>query len=189
MIHSYWLAELGIAGAYEKFAVRPGRISRVRRQRLAGRARRRERHRAPQGSRLRRLRRAIARRRGARGGQHAVAARTGACAATTPMSPAFWPIWTRGARAGRSRAKSAVVLGAGGAARAIVYALDLARLRTDRRRQPDAEREPRRWPPISAARRRPRPGGSADGACRTAVLLVNASSLGMVGQPPLRGRS
>ena len=54
-IHRYWLKELGIPGSYEKFAVRPGEFRQFADKIGEDGFRRRQRHRASQGSRLRAL--------------------------------------------------------------------------------------------------------------------------------------
>ena len=137
MIHRYWLEELGIPGTYEKFAVRPGEFQafadKIGRDGLVG----------------------------ANVTVPHKEAAFAACEERTPVAEALGAVNTLWRQDGRligdntdvagflanmdesasgwaERRGSAVVLGAGGAARAIVHALDLARLRTHRRRQPDA---------------------------------------------------
>ena len=81
----------------------------------------------------------------------------------------------------------AVVIGAGGAARANhLRSSDLARLSGRCGRQPNPRPAPKRW---SRAFRRfdnsRALGGSRRPNCGRADLLVNASTLGMIGQQPL----
>ncbi len=183
MIHRYWLEELGIAGAYEKFAVRPGEF------------------------------RAFADRIGQDGlvGANVTVphkeAAFSACDQRTEVAEALGAVNTLWRQDGRLMGDNtdvagflanmdesapgwaeqrgvAVVMGAGGAARAIVHALiarGFERIVVANRTQARAEALAAHF------------GGSttaipwADLAAKlTGVdLLVNASSLGMVGQPPL----
>ena len=122
-IHRYWLKELGITGTLREVCRPTGRISRVRRQDRPGRTRRRQRHRASQGSRLQRLRPAHACRRGSRGGQHAYGEQDGRLWGDNTDVAGFLANMDEAAPGWAERARLAVVIGAGGAARAIVYAL------------------------------------------------------------------
>ena len=83
------------------------------------------------------------------------------------------------------RTRLAVVLGAGGAARAILYGLLRAQRRAHHARQPDAG--PRAGARGALRRRACGPPASASSVPRSpsADLLVNATSLGMQGAPPL----
>ena len=182
-IHRYWLKELGISGSYEKFAVRPGEFrqfaSRIGEDGLVG-----ANVTAP----------------------HKEAAFS-ACDRRTPVAEALGAVntlWRQDERlwgdntdvagflanmdesaSGWAEGKKlAVVIGAGGAARGIVYALitrGFERIAVVNRTQARAQTLAAHF------------GGSttaiswADLATELpkADLLVNASSLGMVGQPPL----
>ena len=183
MIHGYWLKELGIRGTYEKFAVRPGEF-------LAFAARIGD------------------------GGLVGVnvtvphkEAAFGACDERTPVAEALGAVNTLWREDGRlmgdntdvagflanmdeaapgwaEPGKQAVVIGAGGAARAIVYAL-LQRgfecVAIANRTQARAEAIVAHFgasTTITAWADLPMVLPDAD-------LLVNASSLGMVGQPSL----
>jgi shikimate dehydrogenase len=183
MIHGYWLKELGIPGSYEKFAVRPGEFlefaSRIRKGELVG----------------------------ANVTVPHKEAAFAACDERTPVAEALGAVNTLWRMDGRligdntdvagfltnmdeaasgwaERAKSGIVIGAGGAARAIVYGLisrGFERIAIANRTQERAETLAAHF------------GGSttvmawADLSKNLAEadLLVNSSSLGMVGQPPL----
>ena len=188
MIHRYWLEELGIAGTYEKFAVRPGEF------------------------------RAFADRIGQDGlvGANVTVphkeAAFNACDQRTPVAEALGAVNTLWRQDGRLMGDNTDVagflanmdesaLGLGGAAEigrrhwrrrrgpGDRPCLDLARLRTDRRRQPDASESRGAGRPFWRLDDGDSLGRSGGEAAPSADLLVNASSLGMVGQPPLRGRS
>jgi shikimate dehydrogenase len=183
MIHRYWLEELGIPGTYEKFAVRPGEFQ------------------------------AFADRIGQDGlvGANVTVphkeAAFAACEERTPVAEALGAVNTLWRQDGRlmgdntdvagflanmdesasgwaERRGSAVVFGAGGAARAIVHALisrGFERIAVANRTQARAEA-------LAAHFRGPAKAvawADLPTALREADLLVNASSLGMVGQPPL----
>ena len=182
-IHRYWLAELGIAGTYEKFAVRPGEF------------------------------RAFADRIGQDGlvGANVTVphkeAAFAACDERTPVAEALGAVntlWREGRRligdntdvAGflanmdesasgwAERRGSAVVLGAGGAARAIVHALisrGFERIAVANRTQARAEALAGHFGGATTAI----PWADLATKLTGADLIVNASSLGMVGQPPL----
>ena len=79
-------------------------------------------------------------------------------------------------------ASAAVVLGAGGAARAVIHALEAARLRRYPHRQPHARRARRSWPIASAQAFRPIGSASRSELLPDAGLLVNTTSLGMHGE-------
>ena len=109
---------------------------------------------------------------------------TACCARPIPTSKVFWTISTPARPVGIASLDKAVVLGAGGAARAVVYALlerGIERVvvanRTERRAEALRERfgarvHPTRWDERNAA---------LDGA----ALVVNTTTLGMPGQPEL----
>jgi shikimate dehydrogenase len=183
MIHRYWLKELGLSGSYDKFAVRPGEflefVARIRGGELVG-----ANVTAP----------------------HKEAA-FAACDDPTPVAEALGAVNTLWRKDGRlwgdntdvagflanmdeaapewaERRRFAIVIGAGGAARAIVYALisrGFKRIAIVNRTQERAETlaahfdgstTAMSWADLSKNL------GEAD-------VLVNSSSLGMVGQPPL----
>jgi shikimate dehydrogenase len=183
MIHRYWLKELGLPGSYEKFAVRPGEfrrfVDKIGEDALVG-----ANVTAP----------------------HKEAA-FNACDARTPVAEALGAVNTLWRQDGRlwgdntdvagfvanldeatpgwgERRKLALVIGAGGAARGIVYAL----LSRGFDRVVVVNRTPARAEALAAHF-----GGSttavpwADLATELpkADLLVNASTLGMIGQPAL----
>ena len=182
-IHRYWLKELGIPGSYEKFAVRPGEFRQFAAK--IGEA-------------------------GLVGANVTVPhkeAAFNACDERTPVAEALGAVntlWREGERLmgdntdvagflanmdegapGWAEQRSlAVVIGAGGAARAIVYALisrGFERIAVVNRTQQRADALAAHF------------GGAARAASwadlttqlAEADLLVNASLLGMVGQPPL----
>jgi shikimate dehydrogenase len=182
-IHRYWLKKLGLSGSYEKFAVRPGEF------------------------------RAFADKIGEDGllGANVTVphkeAAFSACGERTPVAEALGAVNTLWRHDGRlmgdntdvagflanmdeaapgwaERAKVAVVIGAGGAARAVVYALisrGFERVAIANRTQARAEALAAHFGGSTTAL----PWADLAWASRDADLLVNASSLGMVGQPPL----
>ncbi len=183
MIHGYWLKELKIPGSYEKFAVRPGELrqflDKIREGELVG----------------------------ANVTVPHKEAAFAACDERTPVAEALGAVNTLWRQDGglmgdntdvagflanmdeaapgwAERAKLAIVIGAGGAARAIVYALmsrGFERIAIVNRTQERAETLAAHF------------GGSTTAMAwadlsknlAEADLLVNSSSLGMVGQPPL----
>jgi shikimate dehydrogenase len=182
-IHRYWLKELGLPGSYEQFAVRPGEFRRfadkIGEDALVG-----VNVTAP----------------------HKEAA-FDACDARTPVAEALGAVNTLWRQDGRlwgdntdvagflanldeatpgwgEQRKLAVVIGAGGAARGIVYAL----LSRGFERVAVVNRTPARAEALAAHF-----GGSTTAApwanltteLESADLLVNASTLGMIGQPAL----
>lgn len=183
MIHKYWLSELSIRGDYEQFAVQPGKFpefaARIGRDGLVG-----SNVTVP----------------------HKEAAFT-ACDRRTPVAIALGAVntlWREGsllwgdntdvegflanmdasAPDWAERPESAVVVGAGGAARAIVYAL------TSRgfRRIAIVNRTHARAVALAAEFSRTAVAVPCDALTAElceADLLVNASSLGMAGQPAL----
>ena len=139
----------------------------VRRDRArAGRRRlpRRQRHDPAQGGRARARRRAPPTRARDRRGEHADVRPTAARSRRQHRRPGP----ARRARR-RPRRARALVLGAGGSARAVVWALRAPARR--RGLEPHARSAPRRSPPSSASR-------AVDGA-RAADLLVNCTSVGL----------
>jgi len=183
MIHRCWLKELGIKGTYEKFAVRPGEFpafaARIREGELVG----------------------------ANVTVPHKEAAFSPCDERTPVAEALGAVntlWSEGGRlmgdntdvAGflanmdecasgwATQAKLAVVIGAGGAARAIAYALmsrGFERIAIVNRTQERAETLAGHFGgPTTAMAWADLPKGLAG-----ADLLVNTSSLGMAGQPLL----
>ena len=182
-IHRYWLRELGLSGSYEKFAVRPGEFRRfadtIGEDALAG-----VNVTAP----------------------HKEAA-FAACDARTPVAEALGAINTLWRQDGQlwgdntdvagflanldeaapgwgERRKLAVVVGAGGAARGIVYALrsrGFERVIVVNRTHARAEALAAHFGGSTTAA----PWTDLPTELRKADLLVNASTLGMIGQPAL----
>ena len=184
MIHHYWLKQLDLAGSYERFAVPPGEF------------------------------RAFAAEIGQDGlvganvtVPHKEAAFM-ACDRRTPVAEALGAVntlWRQDGRSvgrqhgrrGLSRQYGRKRPGLGGPAEiggghwgrrrrsGDRLRIDVARLRAHRHRQPDANPGRRRWPRNSATPRGACRGPISPAELREADLLVNASSLGMAGQPPL----
>jgi shikimate dehydrogenase len=182
-IHRYWLKELGLPGSYEKFAVRPEEFRRfvdgIGEDALVG-----ANVTAP----------------------HKEAA-FNACDARTPVAGALGAVNTLWREDGRlwgdntdvagflanldeatpgwdEARKLAVVIGAGGAARAIVYALlsrGFARVAVVNRTHARAEALATHFGGFKTAV----PWADLPSELRKADLLVNASTLGMIGQPSL----
>lgn len=182
-IHRYWLKELGIPGSYEKFAVRPGEFrkfaDKIGKDGLLG-----ANVTAP----------------------HKEAAFM-ACDRRSPVAEALGAVNTLWRQDGRlmgdntdvagflanmdestsgwaEPGKLAVVIGAGGAARGIVYALisrGFKRIAIVNRTQARAEALAAHFGDSTAAM----PWADLATELPRADLLVNASSLGMAGQPPL----
>ena len=183
MIHRYWLEELGIAGTYEKFAVRPGEFraftDRIGQDGLVG----------------------------ANVTVPHKEAAFNACDQRTPVAEALGAVNTLWRQDGRlmgdntdvagflanmdesvsgwaEQRRLAVVMGAGGAARAIVHALisrGFERIAVANRTQARAEALAAHFGGSTTAI----PWADLAAKLTGADLLVNASSLGMVGQPPL----
>jgi shikimate dehydrogenase len=182
-IHRYWLKELGLSGSYEKFAVRPGEFRRfadeIGKDGLVG----------------------------ANVTVPHKEAAFSACDRRTPVAEALGAVNTLWRQHGRlwgdntdvagflanideaapgwaEWRKLAVVIGAGGAARAIVYALTsrgFERVAVTNRTQARAEALAAHFGGSTTARS----WADLATALPEADLLVNASSLGMVRQPPL----
>lgn len=183
MIHGYWLKELRIPGSYEKFAVRPEEFlafaTRIRKGELAG----------------------------ANVTVPHKEAAFAACDERTPVAEALGAANTLWRQDGRlmgdntdvagflanmdeaapswaERAELAIVIGAGGAARAIVHALmsrGFGRIAIVNRTQERAEMLAAHFGRSTTAVA----WADLSKTLARADLLVNASSLGMVGQPPL----
>ena len=183
MIHTYWLKELDLAGSYERFAVPPGEFSRfaaeIGRDGLVG-----TNVTVP----------------------HKEAAFL-ACDRRTPVAEALGAVntlWREGpllwgdntdvegflvnmdedAPGWAERSKVAVVIGAGGAARAVVQALTsrgLTRIAIVNRTPTCAIALAAKFGRTAVAST----WGALNAELSEADLLVNATSLGMEGQPPL----
>jgi shikimate dehydrogenase len=183
VIHGYWLKELGISGSYEKFAVRPEEfhqfVDKIREGELVG----------------------------ANVTVPHKEAAFAACDERTPVAEALGAVNTLWRQDGRlmgdntdvagflanmdeaapgwaERRRFAIVIGAGGAARAIVYALisrGFERIALINRTQERAETLAAHFggPTTVTA------WADLSKTLAEADLLVNSSSLGMVRQPPL----
>jgi shikimate dehydrogenase len=182
IIHGYWLQQLGVAGHYERFAVPPGEFKQFA-ARIGGDL---------FGSNVT--------------VPHKEAA-FAACDRRTPAAEALGAVntlWRDGpllwgdntdvegflanmdesAPGWAERSRSAVVIGAGGAARAVVYALvsrSVGRIAIVNRTPARAEALAHRFGRTVTASSRDR----LTSELSQADLLVNASSLGMLGQPLL----
>ena len=122
LIHNYWLKHYGIAGEYRRELVPPRGIRRVRRIARRTRLCRRQRDRAAQGGGAGACRSPTSGR--ARSAPSIRCGSTTACCARPiPTSKDFWTISTPARRFGIAARNKAVVLGAGGAARAVIYGL------------------------------------------------------------------
>jgi shikimate dehydrogenase len=182
-IHRYWLKEFGLAGSYERFAIQPAEFrefaSQIGRNGLVG-----ANITAPHKETAYAL-----------------------CDRRTPVADALGAVNTYWREDGRlwgdntdvagflanmdetapgwaERAKLAVVIGAGGAARAILYALisrGFERIVVVNRTQARAETLAAQFGSSTKAA----PWAALPAALPEADLLVNTTTLGMVGQPPL----
>jgi shikimate dehydrogenase len=182
-IHGHWLSEFGLPGSYERFAVRPGEFGefaiRIGQEGLAG-----ANVTAPHKEAAYRLcdrRTPVAEGLGA---VNTLWRQDGLLWGDNTDVAGFLANMDESAPDWAARAKLAVVIGAGGAARAVVYGLKsrgFARIVVVNRTRSRAEAlaahfagptEARSWPDLGAV-------------LKEADLLVNTSSLGMAGQPPL----
>ena len=183
LIHRRWLAELGIAGSYELFAAPPGEfaqfVSRIGRDGLIG---------SNVTTPYKEAAFALCDRR------TAVAERLGAVNTLWRADGLLWgdntdvegflanmdetlPGWA-------AKTDSAIVVGAGGAARAIVYALrsrGFRRIAIVNRTEARAVALAEEFAPVAEAR----PWSDLPLWLSETDLLVNASALGMIGRPPL----
>jgi shikimate dehydrogenase len=182
-IHRHWLKELGLSGSYERFAVRPGEFRefalQIGRDGLVGvnvTAPHKEAayflcdRRTPVADAL--------------GAVNTLWRQDGLLWGDNTDVAGFLANMDDSAPGWMGRGKLAVVIGAGGAARAIIYALmsrGLERISIVNRTQARAEAltahfggrtHASDWPHLTAE-------------LSAAGLLVNTSSLGMAGQPPL----
>ena len=132
--------------------------------------------------------------RAGQGGQHALARGRRCSGATTRTSRALWTISTRAwGQAGHEHVDTALVIGAGGAARAVVAGLQDRASAAYRRRQPHGV-EGRRARRANSARIGARPSwrrswADLDGLVAEADLIVNTTSLGMSRPAAARPRS
>jgi shikimate dehydrogenase len=182
-IHRYWLKELSLSGSYEKFAVPPGEFRsfaiQIGRNELVG-----ANVTAPHKEAAYSLcdRRTLVA--DALGAVNTLWRQDGLLWGDNTDVAGFLANLDESSPGWAGRAKLAVVIGAGGAARAIVYALKsrgFERIAVANRTQARAER-------LAAHFGGPTQAISwADLTVELsdADLLVNASSLGMTGQPPL----
>jgi shikimate dehydrogenase len=182
-IHCHWLRELGLAGSYERFAVRPGEFrefaARIGRDGLVG-ANITVPHKET-ASMLCNRRTPVA---DALGAVNTVWREDGLLWGDNTDVAGFLANMDESAPGWAERAKSAVVIGAGGAARAIVYALmsrRFERIAVINRTQARAEALVSHFGGATKALSWAR----LESALADADLLVNASSLGMAGQSPL----
>ena len=182
-IHRHWLSELGLAGSYERFAVQPGEFrefaAQIGRDGLVG-ANITAPHKET-ASTLCDRRTPVA---DALGAVNTVWREDGLLWGDNTDVAGFLANMDESAPGWAERAKSAVVIGAGGAARAIVYALMSRRVE----RVAIVNRTRARAEALAAQF-----GGSTRAVDWAALateltgadLLVNTTSLGMTGQPPL----
>jgi shikimate dehydrogenase len=182
-IHRYWLKKLGLSGSYEKFAVRPGEfrafVDKIGEDGLAGAnvtVPHKEAAFSACGERT-----AVAE---ALGAVNTLWRQDGRLMGDNTDVAGFLANMDEAAPGWAERAKVAVVIGAGGAARATVYALisrGFERVAIANRTQARAEALAAHFGGSTTAL----PWSDLASASRDADLLVNASSLGMIGQPPL----
>ncbi|MBV8441721.1 MAG: shikimate dehydrogenase [Hyphomicrobiales bacterium] len=184
IIHLHWLKELGLAGTYERFAVPPGEFDQFAAQighdGFVGVSVTAPHKQAAFAVCERRTE--VAR---ALGAVNTLWREDGRLWGDNTDVAGFLTNMDEGAPSWSSGAKRAVVIGAGGAARAIVYGLltrGFERVvvinRTGARAQTLAAEFGRRVTHAS--------WGALTGESCDADLLVNTSVLGMTGQPPLR---
>jgi shikimate dehydrogenase len=183
MIHRYWLKELGISGSYEKFAVRPGEFlqfaARIGENGLVG-ANVTVPHKEAAFSACDE-RTQVAE---ALGAVNTLWRQDGRLMGDNTDVAGFLANMDESASGWAQQRSLAVVIGAGGVARAIVYALisrGFERIAIVNRTQERAEALAAHFGgPTRAA-----PWADLSAKLAEADMLVNASSLGMVGQPPL----
>jgi shikimate dehydrogenase len=182
-IHRYWLRELGLPGSYERFAVRPGEFrefaARIGEDGLLG-ANVTVPHKEAAFSASDR-RTPVAE---ALGAVNTLWRQDGRLWGDNTDVAGFLANMDESASGWAEQGKLAVVIGAGGAARAMVYALisrGFARIAVVNRTQARAEALAAHFGVSTAAMS----WADLPTELHEADLLVNASSLGMVGQPPL----
>ena len=186
LIHNYWIRQHGIDGDYRKEAVPPEEfadfIAHLAEHGYVG---------ANVTLPHKEAALALSSRTSAPGGrrrQHAVVSRAAPCARPTPTSRASSPISTPPRRDGIAVRRSAVVLGAGGSARAVVFGLIERGVGAHPCRQPHAERAQALHERFGAAVHAGRLGARSPACSRGAGLLVNTTSLGMNGPAAARPR-
>jgi shikimate dehydrogenase len=183
MIHRYWLKELGLSGSYEKFAVRPREFrsfaDKIGKDGLVG-ANVTVPHKEAAFSACDR-RTPVAE---ALGAVNTLWRQDGCLMGDNTDVAGFLANMDEAAPSWAEQGKLAIVIGAGGAARAIVYALNsrrFGRVAILNRTQARAEALAAHFGGSTVALSR----ADLAEALPEADLLVNASSLGMVGQPRL----
>ena len=190
LIHGHWLKQYGLDGSYERDRRARRRISRPSCSRFADAGLcRRQRHHPAQGGGLRR--RAIGATARPSGSARSTrsGSRTASSAATTPTSLALSPISTsarrrlgaaggHGAGARRRRRRARGRRRPAASARSSASSSSTAPLA--QARGPGARPQARTGSGLE-----PSPGRTSARRCRDAGLLVNTTSLGMTGQPPL----
>jgi shikimate dehydrogenase len=184
LIHGYWLRSLGIAGSYERFAVPPGEFpafaASIGVDRLVG-ANVTVPHKEAAFEACDRLSPAAQ----ACGAVNTLWREDGALWGDNTDVAGFLDNLDEGAPGWDATTRAALVLGAGGAARAIVYALRLrgvARVTLVNRNLARAEALSARFAPGTLAA----PWDELPRRLEEADLVVNTTTLGMVGQEPLR---
>ena len=182
-IHRYWLKELGLSGSYERFAVRPGELHpfaiQIGRDGLVG-ANVTAPHKEAAFSLCDR-RTPVAE---ALGAVNTLWRQDGLLWGDNTDVAGFLANMDDSAPGWGGRANLAVVIGAGGAARAIVHALKsrgFERIAVVNRTQGRAEALAAHFGAPAQAT----PWSCLAADLREADLLVNTSVLGMAGQPPL----
>jgi len=183
VIHNYWLKRYGIAGSYERVPVRPEELSdffaRLAQRGFAG-CNVTLPHKEAAFRAVRIADAATAR----LGVVNTVFARDGELWGTCTDGEGFVANLASGLPDWRANGRTVVILGAGGATRAIVGALvdqGSARIIIANRTRAKAEELKRDFGP----RIEPRDWTEAESVISLADLLVNTTSLGMTGQPAL----
>jgi shikimate dehydrogenase len=182
-IHRHWLEELGLSGSYERFAVRPGEFRefalQIGQDELVG-----VNVTAPHKETAYHLcdrRTPVA---DALGAVNTLWRQDGLLWGDNTDVAGFLANMDESAPGWTGRGKLAVVIGAGGAARAIIYALmsrGLERISIVNRTQARAEALTAHF----GGRTHASDWCDLTAELRAADLLVNTTSLGMAGQPPL----
>ena len=182
-IHRHWLNELGLSGSYERFAVRPGEFRpfaiQIGRDELVG-ANVTAPHKEAAFSVCDRLMPVAS----ALGAVNTLWRENGLLWGDNTDVAGFLANMDDGAPGWTGRAKLAVVIGAGGAARAIIYALKsrgFERITVVNRTQSRAEALAAHFGGPTEAK----PWSHLATELHDSDLLVNTSVLGMAGQTPL----